>query len=214
LRDADDPLGARPQRILAYSDRPLTVAGISELFREGRLAPAIVEQATDPQALEPMAGLRAAFIDLEAAGATEALHLARARSEAVIALIPHPGYEVDPAIIADADAILQQDELDPQLVALALAAARHAVRLVARELVVGYAQELSPAIPGALGAPGEASARALELLSEGYRDAEIALALNLSESATRKLIQRTVRRAGARTRCQAVAAAVRAGELA
>jgi DNA-binding NarL/FixJ family response regulator len=45
------------------------------------------------------------------------------------------------------------------------------------------------------------------------RDAEIARELNLSESAVRKLVQRTVRALGARTRCQAVALAARAGEL-
>jgi DNA-binding NarL/FixJ family response regulator len=75
-----------------------------------------------------------------------------------------------------------------------------------------------PTAPGAIeGAPGvalpDSARRVLELLSDGMRDAEIALELNLSESAVRKLVQRTVRAVGARTRCQAVAIAARTGQL-
>jgi DNA-binding NarL/FixJ family response regulator len=70
----------------------------------------------------------------------------------------------------------------------------------------------SPSAPAEEGASplGEQARRALALLADGYRYADMARELNLSESGVRKLVQRTVHDLGARTRCQAVAIAARA----
>jgi len=219
-------------RILLYSDQPLVVAGVGEVFREGPLAPAALEIAADPGAVTGPGGLRAALIDLGAAGAEQALRLARVRAETLIALVPNLRHPLDATLSSEADAILLRDELEPELVLLALTAERHGVRLVARGLDVISPGRTVPGVSGAnaLTSAGQGSSgsgavadttastdvanRALALLADGLRDAEIARILHLSESATRKLIQRTVRRLGARTRAQAVAEAVRDGQIA
>jgi DNA-binding NarL/FixJ family response regulator len=109
---------------------------------------------------------------------------------------------------------LLRDEVDSRSLRMALAAGSLGLKVTAQRLMIGAPAGVGGADVGA--APSELSEpaqRALALLAEGKRDAEIAVELSLSESATRKLIQRTVRRTGARTRCQAVAIAVRGGEL-
>jgi DNA-binding NarL/FixJ family response regulator len=110
-----------------------------------------------------------------------------------------------PELLDRADAVLMRDELDPLALRLSLAAARSVVRIVPRSLPLAIS---APAVPGA-GLP-EPAQEVLALLAEGLRDAEIARRLNVSESAVRKLVQRTVQALGARTRAQAVAIVWRA----
>jgi DNA-binding NarL/FixJ family response regulator len=203
----------RAPRVLAYSDSPLTAEGIVELlpaaWRER------VALAADPVSAAAAADgpLDAAIIDLGTDGAAEIVKLTRARGASAILLLASIDEAIDPGLADAADAILLRDEVEARTLRMALAAGSLGLRVLPRALPVGgpvraAGDELAPAL--ALGEPAQ---RALTLLAEGMRDAEIALELSLSESATRKLIQRAVRRTGARTRCQAVAAAVRGGEL-
>lgn len=205
---------ARPPRVLAYSGTALTAEGIVELlpgaWRER------VAVAGDPETIVRDAGgsFDAAIIDLDTAGAADAVALTRAGGASAILLLASVNAAVDPEVAEAADAIMLRDEVEARTLRMALAAGSLGLRVTPRALPLGRpttwpaVEDAAPSL--ALGEPAQ---RALELLADGMRDAEIALELSLSESATRKLIQRAVRRTGARTRCQAVAAAVRGGEL-
>ena len=197
-------------RVVVFSDREVIAQGVIGLLpSEWR---SLAEIAVDMVALERVGRgrLTATIIDDGNLEATEAARFTRSRGASVIVLLGSLEGRLGPALDRDADAILARDDVEDLTLRVALAAGRLGMRLVPR----GY----PPTAPR----PGEEferarlaepARRALELLADGHRDAEIARELNLSESAVRKLIQRTVRRAGARTRCQAVAAAVRDGEL-
>jgi DNA-binding NarL/FixJ family response regulator len=129
-------------------------------------------------------------------------------------LLASAGEPLDPVLAQEADAILLRDEVEARTLRMALAAGSLGLRVTPHNLALGAPGRA--AAPDTVAPPSELSEpaqRALALLAEGKRDAEIAVELNLSESATRKLIQRAVRRTGARTRCQAVAVAVRGGDL-
>jgi DNA-binding NarL/FixJ family response regulator len=144
------------------------------------------------------------IIDGDTPAAGEAIELTRTSGGSAIVLIKRGGESLDPAALEQADAIIPRDEAEALTLRIAIAAGRLGLRLVPR----------SP--PVRAGAPepslaelSDTAQRALGLLAGGMRDAEIARELHLSESAVRKLIQRTVRAVGARTRCQAVAIAAR-----
>jgi DNA-binding CsgD family transcriptional regulator len=156
------------------------------------------------------------IVDADTAGAGPALRITRAGGGSAILLVGASVRGLDPELLDEADAVVRRDEAEPLTLRVALAAGRVGMRLVPRSL---------PAVAGAAGAAGAAGTerggsaltdsgrRALVLLAQGKRDAEIARELSLSESAVRKLIQRTVRSVGGRTRCQAIAITARSGQL-
>jgi DNA-binding NarL/FixJ family response regulator len=170
------------------------------------------EIARDIPALERalLRSVTATVVDAGHADAPQAAQLTRARGASVVVLIASLQQNLGHALYEDADAIIVRDEVEPLTLRVALAAGRLGMRLLPRGLAPTASRPSHDVAQAQLGEPAQ---RALELLADGLRDAEIALELNLSESAVRKLIQRTVRRAGARTRCEAIAAAVRSGEL-
>jgi DNA-binding NarL/FixJ family response regulator len=167
------------------------------------------EVAADMAALErtAFASLTATILDAGHVEVQEAARFTRSRGGSVIVLLESLDDGLSPALHEDADAILVSDDVEALTLRVALAAGRLGMRLLPRRLPPSPGESLEQT------RLDEPAKRALALLADGLRDAEIARELNLSESAVRKLIQRTVRRAGARTRCQAIAAAVRDGEL-
>jgi DNA-binding NarL/FixJ family response regulator len=173
----------------AWRDQVATVTDLGELDR------ALALPRTD------------AIIDGDAAGAGDAVRMTRARGGTAILVLSsrsaHP-----PEVLDEADAVVHRDEAEPLTLRVALAAGKVGMRLLPRSWPTSGATG-ADAQPVLLETPRQV----LALLAAGMRDAEIARELNLSESAVRKLVQRTVRSVGARTRCQAVAIAARIGGL-
>ncbi len=205
------PAARTPRATLIYSDRPLIADGVAELL--GGHDEDLVVVASSLEQLPGAGGptLGAAVIDLDAPDPEQVAAWAAARELSVVLLTDPSQGPIDLELSLLADAILVRDEVEPRSLRVAIAAAGLGLRVTTRTLALApHVAVETEAVPEPL---GEQARRALELLADGLRDAEIALELNLSESATRKLIQRAVRRAGARTRCQAVAAAVRGGTL-
>jgi DNA-binding NarL/FixJ family response regulator len=198
-----------PSRVVVFSSREVIAYGVVALLPEDWRDRASI--VSDLKALEralehPGIGT---IIDAEIAGSAEAIQLTRACEGSVIVLLGSVKQRLDPELLEEADAVLVRDEVEPLSLRIALAAARLKIRVLPRSL---------PSTPAAAGKGDDAllhepARKALMLLAEGRRDADIARELNLSESAVRKLVQRTVHSVGARTRCQAVAIAARAGQL-
>jgi DNA-binding NarL/FixJ family response regulator len=204
---ADDGTGAR---VVIFSSREVIAQGLVGLLPDDWRARS--EIAVDMDALERTAlpALPATIVDAGHPEMEQAARFTRSRGGSVIVLLGSLEDSLSPELREDADAILIRDDVEALTLRVALAAGRLGMRMLPRRL--------PPTVPpraarGEQPRLDEPAKRALALLAEGLRDAEIAIELNLSESAVRKLIQRTVRRAGARTRCQAVVAAVRDGEL-
>jgi DNA-binding NarL/FixJ family response regulator len=165
-----------------------------------------VSVASDRPALERLiASTRSAvIIDADMSSATEAVRMTRAKGGSAIVLLGSDSPELEAELLDQADAVLQRDETEALTLRIAIAAGQLGLRLVPRAPAAG-----DPASELAFSTLSDPARRALELLADGMRDAEIARELHLSESAVRKLIQRTVRSVGAHTRCQAVAIAAR-----
>jgi DNA-binding NarL/FixJ family response regulator len=208
---------SRSPHVLAYSDTPVVAEGIVELLPPTWREDIVI--AGSATRLETDVPLDAAIIDLATPGAAEAVAITRTRRASAILLLASVDEPLDPALVDEADAVLLRDEVEARTLRIALAAGSLGLRVTPRALPfagsawTGNSAEIGDrtgARSSELSGPAQ---QALALLAEGMRDAEIARELSLSESATRKLIQRAVRRTGARTRCQAVAAAVRGGEL-
>lgn len=194
---------------VVFSDREVIAHGLVGLLPQPWRTPARI--LPDAAALDEVAGpIRAAIVDAEMADAPEIAVLAVRRGAWLIVLVGSAADRVDPVLLAQADAILVHDDVDLRALRLAVTAAALGMRLLPRALDATIPVGSDVRRSGALGEPAR---RALELLAGGSRDAEVARELNLSESAARKVIQRAVRQLGARTRSQAVAIAVRAGEL-
>jgi DNA-binding NarL/FixJ family response regulator len=194
---------------VVISDREVIAHGLVGLLPQPWRAPATI--LSDAAALEELAvPMRAVIVDAEMVDAPQIAALAVSRGAVLIVLLGSAADDLDPVLLGHADAILVHDEVDPRTLQLAVTAAALGMRLLPRGLSSTNPGGADVRRPGALGEPAQ---RALELLAGGLRDAEIARELNLSESAARKVIQRAVRHLGARTRSQAVAIAVRAGEL-
>lgn len=206
LPPADGGAGAR---VVVFSNREVIAHGVVGLLPDDWRARS--EIAVDMAALERAAGaaLTASIVDAGHVEAQQAARLTRSRGGSVIVLLGSLEESLSPGLYEDADAIVVRDEVDALTLRVALAAGRLGMRLLPRQLPSSAAPS-GRVEPARLDEPAQ---RALALLADGLRDAEIARELHLSESAVRKLIQRTVRRAGARTRCQAVAGAVRDGDL-
>ena len=204
-----DGSGSGP-RVVVFCDREVIAHGLVGLLPDEWRDRA--EIAADIPALEfaLLRSVTATIVDAGHAEAAQAARLTRSRRGSVVVLIGSIEQSLSLALHEDADAIVVRDEVEPLTLRVAVAAGRLGMRLLPRALPPTASRRPEDAAQIVLGEPAQ---RALELLADGLRDAEIALELNLSESAVRKLIQRTVRRVGARTRCQAVAAAVRGGEL-
>jgi DNA-binding NarL/FixJ family response regulator len=194
---------------VVISDREVIAHGLVGLLPRPWRAPATI--LSHAAALEELAvPIRAAIVDAEMVDAPQIAALAVRRGALLIVLLGSAADGVDPVLLGHADAILVHDEVDPRRLQLAVTAAALGMRLFPRALDPTLPTGGDLQRPAALGEPAQ---RALELLAGGLRDAEIARELNLSESAARKVIQRAVRHLGARTRSQAVAIAVRAGEV-
>jgi DNA-binding NarL/FixJ family response regulator len=148
-----------------------------------------------------------AILDAEHPDALRAARLTRAHGAPLVVLAASAADARAPWMLEHADAILIRDEVSQAMLRIALAAVRVGMRLVPRGVTA--------APGGALEAPplADDARRVLTLLAEGQRDAEMARNLGLSESAVRKLVQRTVHAIGARTRCEAVVIASRNGQL-
>jgi DNA-binding NarL/FixJ family response regulator len=194
--------------VLVFSGSELIADGIVGLLpRDWRERITIVSELPDLR--RRLDGQRAAVIvDAGGEDAAAAIRLTAVHGGSTILLIGPERTELEPDVLDLADAIVDRDDAEPLTLRTALAAGRLGMRLVPRSLPApaAGAAPVGPAL-------SDTARRALALLAEGMRDAEIARELNLSESAVRKLVQRTVRAVGARTRCQAVALAARAGEL-
>jgi DNA-binding CsgD family transcriptional regulator len=151
------------------------------------------------------------IVDADTAGAGPAVRITRVSGGSAILLVGDSIRGLDPELLEEADAVVRRDEVEPLTLRVALAAGRVGMRLVPRSLPAAVAAVAAAERDGS--ALTDSGRRALVLLAQGKRDAEIARELSLSESAVRKLIQRTVRSVGARTRCQAVAITARTGQL-
>jgi DNA-binding NarL/FixJ family response regulator len=155
---------------------------------------------------EPCIG---AIIDAEASSAEAVAEESKAHGVAVVVLTNSATDQLAGWIVENANAILVRDRVDQLRLRMAILAGQLGLELLPRasfEVLTGLGEASGPPL-------GDQARRALVLLADGQRDADIARALNLSESAVHKLVQRAVRDLGARTRCQAVALAARRGQL-
>jgi DNA-binding CsgD family transcriptional regulator len=212
LRSADaTPSTPATGGIVVFSSSELIGDGLIGLLpREWRDRVAL---ARDLAGLERLLdGPRSSVIvDADTAGAGPALRITRVGGGSAILLVGASVRGLDPELLDEADAVVRRDEAEPLTLRVALAAGRVGMRLVPRSLPADVAAVAAAERDGS--ALTDSARRALVLLAQGKRDAEIARELSLSESAVRKLIQRTVRAVGARTRCQAVAITARTGQL-
>jgi DNA-binding NarL/FixJ family response regulator len=197
-------------RVVVLSDSAVIGDGIAALLPREWRDRIRVASGLD-EVTELLEGPRTALIvDGDAAGAAVAILAAREQAAITILLQrPAAATKLGTGVLDAADAVLDRDTAEPLTLRIAIAAGRMGMRLVPRLPEQPADQTAPPAVP-----LSDAARQVLALLAEGKRDAEIALILSLSESAVRKLVQRTVRAVGARTRCQAVAIAARRGELA
>jgi DNA-binding NarL/FixJ family response regulator len=193
------PSGGSGGTILVYSAAHIIRDGVVGLLPEGwRSRTEAVADVRD-LAGRIVPGVASVIVDGDAPQAAEALVAAVAQGCSTVLILG--GAAAAPETLALPDAILLRDELEPAGMRLALAAGRAGMRLVPRTLSVSLPAPAAPAGSELT----DAARRVLELLAEGMRDAEIARELHISESAVRKLVQRTVQALGARTRYQAVA---------
>jgi DNA-binding NarL/FixJ family response regulator len=194
--------------VLVFSAHALVAQGVVQLLPEAWQDHATVTGGIDAFDDAPVA---AAIVDLGTPHATAVAAAARARGATVILLVAGADEPLESEPLDLADAVLLRDEVEARTLRLALAAGPLGMRLLPRGLpLVGRGPQDGASANEPL---GERALGALALLADGLRDAEIARHLSLSESAVRKLVQRALRTSGARTRCQAVAAAIRSGEL-
>jgi DNA-binding NarL/FixJ family response regulator len=203
-------LGVPTTRIAVFSTSEVLAHGVIGLLPEQwRQSTAIVSDVDELE--QVIGGSRAAtVIDADAARGADAVRATRAQGGSVVVLLGRAGPSLDPGILEDADAILFRDEVGSLALLVALVAGRLDMRLMPRAL--SPTARAAPQDCG-LSLLSEPARRVVMLLAEGMRDAEMAQDLNLSKSAVRKLVQRTVHCMGARTRCEAVAIAARSGEL-
>jgi DNA-binding NarL/FixJ family response regulator len=194
--------------MLVFSDRPVIGSGLVELVpREWHPT---ASWHVDLDSFGGALGDRSAFaiVDAGALAADVAIELAVAAAVPYLLLLDRRDARIAPATLLAASAILLTDELDGQILELAITAVLRGLRL--------FPEGILPTV-AAPRADGRQSADrmdvALALVARGYRDADIAAELNLSESAARKLVQRAVTRLGARTRCQAIVKAIDRGDL-
>jgi DNA-binding NarL/FixJ family response regulator len=186
--------------VLVRSDSHVFRDGVAGLLPEPwRRRTRAVTVATD---LDERHAAAAIVVDGDAEAAATALTQARASGIPSILIVGSRRHA--PEVLEAADAVLLRDELESLSLRLALAAGRAGVRVLPRTLPVQLAPPADPAAE-----LGDAARQVLALLAAGMRDAEIARELSISESAVRKLVQRTVRALGARTRSQAVAIVAR-----
>ncbi len=185
---------------------------LPEPWRPGAL---VVSDATGPMQIETAPSddaPEAVVVDLSAPGAAEMAGRIGECEAILIVLIASARERIDATVAEHADAILVRDEVTPESLRLAFEAAALGMRLLPGALSSSSTGGVagSGTTVESLGQPAQ---RAIELLADGMRDAEIARELHMSESAARKVIQRAVHRLGARTRSQAVAIGVRQGAL-
>jgi DNA-binding NarL/FixJ family response regulator len=204
--DATPRIAARA--VVVFSTSAVVGHGVIGLLpTEWQRSATIVSEA---RRLEQLIGASPtpAIVDGDATGAAQAIRAIRSAGGFVVVLLGSGSQQLEPGVLEDADAILLHAEVEPVALRVALAAGCLGMRLLPRALPP------SAPVPQAQRRPlSESGRRVLMLLSAGMRDAEMAHEMNLSQSAVRKLVQRTVHCMGARTRSQAVVMAARAGEL-
>lgn len=193
--------------VTLFSRSEVIAAGLGPLLPADRGRLMVVSEAEQLRPLLSERSSSAVIVDAETPEAAVAIELGLEHGATVVLLLGQAPPRLDAELVSAADAILHRDEAEALTLRLALTVGRMGLRLVPRELPTAGADPVGQV------SLSEMAQRALELLAEGMRDAEIARQLNLSESAVRKLVQRTVRSLGARTRCQAVAIAARTGAL-
>jgi DNA-binding CsgD family transcriptional regulator len=211
-----------PANLSTPATGAIVVFSSSELIRDG-LVGLLPRAWRDRIALaRDLAGLErlldgprsSVIVDADTADAGPAVRITRLGGGSAILLVGASIRGLDPELLDEADAVLRRDEAEPLTLRVALAAGRVGMRLVPRSLPAAVAAVAAVAAAERDGSGlTDSGRRALVLLAQGKRDAEIARELSLSESAVRKLVQRTVRSVGARTRCQAVAITARNGQL-
>lgn len=204
-RSAAVPGGAARARVAVLCGSEVIQRGLVALLPEEWQARAAVVADVVSLGWAMVDSCAAVIIDGSHAGARDGIRLARGRGVAVVVIADAASELLMDPILDETDAILIRDEVDQFVLRMALAAGRLGMRLLPRRISTAQAR-VEPRL-------GEDGRRALTMLASGQRDADIARKLNLSESAVRKLVQRTVRAMGARTRCEAVAIATRGGLL-
>lgn len=204
---AGAPRAVDARRMLVFSDRPVIAGGVLALlpapWRRGATDHFDPDDFTVALADSP----ELALIDCAAAGAEACVKLAVAAGLPYLLLVEHRESDVVAAALPGASAALLTQVVDRQTLGLAIDAIGRGLRLFPDGLVP-LAQPARGQRP-----PPDRMDIALGLVASGCRDAEIAVTLDLSESAARKLVQRAVARLGARTRCEAIARAFARGEL-
>ena len=208
---------SRPRLVVATRETRVAVLCTSEVVRQG-IVGLLPEEWQDHAAIVPDArsleqliggSCVGVIIDVDAVDAAEGASVMSSQGGTVVVLVGSATEALAPWVLDRADAILVRDRVDQLLLRMALVAGRVGMRLLPR------ACGPFPSGPDDGAGPplDEQARRVLTLLADGQRDAEMARELSLSESAVRKLVQRTVHGIGARTRCQAVAIATRNGQL-
>jgi len=208
-RPSEDPPAAEFGDVVLYSDRPVIRAGLLEMLATDVLVCTLVCTRAH-EALEVLGpATHALVLDAGSLAAPDVQRAAIAGAVPTVVLVDDRAGGGHLAVGRPSQAVLALSDIDAEALALALAAA-------ARGLMV-----LSPDVAGSLAPTGTLAGHAgqdrlieaLALAAGGLRDAEIAVRMNLSESAARKLVQRAVHRMGARTRSEAVVKALHDGQL-
>ncbi|MHB8657636.1 MAG: helix-turn-helix transcriptional regulator [Solirubrobacteraceae bacterium] len=195
--------------VLVYSSSEALVYGLAEMLDDdddddGGAATGSVHS---PRELSAALALEDAtvIVDADTLGAREAIAVARAAGHPVVLLLAG-GQSLEPELMESVEAVLVRDRVDALALRIALAVGSLGLRLLPPEASPGAPQAPAPALP-------EATRRILQMLAGGLRDAEIAAELQISECAVRKAVHRTLQAIGARTRCHAVAMAIRSSLL-
>lgn len=193
--------------VTVYSTRPVIAAGIAEMLEHDPWrARTTICGALEDLTAALRGGMHAVVIDGRSRGADVAAQAGEAFLATVIVLVDRPDAVVCAEAADAADAVLVRDEVDEALLSMALTAGLRGLQIRPRPMTSSAPVDVVPPL-------ARRELQALKLLADGCRDAEIASVLAISESAARKIVQRVVQRLGARTRCEAVTAALRAGHI-
>jgi DNA-binding NarL/FixJ family response regulator len=206
---ADQPPRVREDDLVLYGDRPVVRAGLLELLSTEWLECTLMCASADEAIVALERSSQALMLDGGSMGATEVRETASERAIPTVLLLDGVAGHAHAELVRGSQAVLALRDVDAASVALALAAARRGLALLPGD--VGPSLVATPSLVDCAGQ--DRLLQALALVASGLRDAEIAVRMSLSESAARKLVQRAVHRMGARTRGEAVAKAIRDGQL-
>ncbi len=204
--EPDGPRAAGARELLVYTDRAVIGSGLMALMPGEWSARAARLSSLDAFARGLDDAPRLAVIDAGALGAVPCAELALGAAVPYILLLDRLRPGPPPATVLAANAVLLTEQLDGPMLALAIGAVMRGLRVFPDGVLPPPPEDVPRPVADRIDA-------ALALVAAGCRDAEIAVELNLSESAARKLVQRAVARLGARTRCQAIVMAFDRGDL-